>query len=113
MPESATSDTSATATADSAGPVHATGPAPSRLPRSVRNLVVGVVVSAATAVAVLSQTAARAAGTGRGPTLALFTVLVLISWLRPLIMQRGSQSEAVHPDEAAFVVAAILLPPFG
>src|SRR5204863_6356084 len=105
MPQSATSESTATATAAPVGPVDATGPARSRLPRSVRALVVGVVFSAAASVAALSQTAARQAGTGRWLTVVLFTVVVLVSWLRPLIMQRGSQTEAVHPDEAAFVVA--------
>src|SRR4051812_5106798 len=113
MAESATSDDVPAATPAPAGLVHATGPARSRLPRGVRMVVGGVVVSAVGSVVALSQTGATRAGFGRPATVALFTVLVLVSWLRPLIMQRGSQSEAVHPDEAAFVVAAILLPPFG
>src|SRR4051794_27224625 len=113
MAESATSDEVPAATPAPAGLVHATGPARSRLPRGVRMVVGGGVVGAVGSVAALSQTGATRAGFGRPATVALFTVLVLVSWLRPLIMQRGSLSEAVHPDEAAFVVAAILLPPFG
>jgi len=41
---------------------------------------------------------------------AVFGVLVLTSWLWPLIIYVGDQSEAVHFDEALFVVLMLLVP---
>src|SRR4051812_39248761 len=109
MSETLSPDTAAA----SAGPATEAGPAESRLPGGVWALIAGVVVAGAAAVAALFVTPARESGVGPVVPVMFFTVLVLVSWLFPLIMHRGSESEAVHPDEAAFVVAAILLPPIG
>jgi len=42
--------------------------------------------------------------------LVAFTLLVIASWLWPLVMYRGSESEAVHLDEGFFVIMVLLLP---
>jgi diguanylate cyclase (GGDEF)-like protein/PAS domain S-box-containing protein len=41
---------------------------------------------------------------------AVLVVLVTGSWTRPLMIYRGTESEAVHLDEGFFVIAALLLP---
>jgi diguanylate cyclase (GGDEF)-like protein/PAS domain S-box-containing protein len=40
----------------------------------------------------------------------VFGALVVVSWVWPLIIYRGSESEAVHFDEGFFVIMALLLP---
>jgi hypothetical protein len=37
-------------------------------------------------------------------------ILVVVSWVWPLMIYRGSESEAVHFDEGFFVIMALLLP---
>jgi hypothetical protein len=41
---------------------------------------------------------------------AVLVVLVTGSWIRPLMIYRGTESEAVHLDEGFFVIMALLLP---
>lgn len=41
----------------------------------------------------------------------VFTVLLRLSWMRPLVLFRGGESESFHLDEAFFVIMALLLPP--
>ncbi len=41
----------------------------------------------------------------------VFGTMVLLSWLRPLIMYVGDQSEAVHLDEGVLVVLLLLVRP--
>ena len=43
--------------------------------------------------------------------MALFEVLLITSWVRPLILYVGDQSEAVHLDEGIFVVLILLVRP--
>jgi diguanylate cyclase (GGDEF)-like protein len=38
-------------------------------------------------------------------------VLDLLSWIKPLVLFRSSQSEAIHFDEGFFVIMALVLPP--
>jgi diguanylate cyclase (GGDEF)-like protein/PAS domain S-box-containing protein len=40
----------------------------------------------------------------------VLVVLVTGSWIRPLMIYRGTESEAVHLDEGFFVIMALLLP---
>ncbi len=55
---------------------------------------------------------------GRGPfpdpnelwVFACLTVLVAVTWARPLVMYRDGQSEALNLDEGFFVIVALLLP---
>jgi diguanylate cyclase (GGDEF)-like protein/PAS domain S-box-containing protein len=50
---------------------------------------------------------------GVGPVLdgVVLTAVVLASWVWPLLIYRGEQSEAVHLDDGCFVIMALLLPP--
>ncbi len=41
----------------------------------------------------------------------VFLILVIISWLRPLIVYVGDQSQAIHLDEGFFVVLTLLVRP--
>jgi diguanylate cyclase (GGDEF)-like protein/PAS domain S-box-containing protein len=41
----------------------------------------------------------------------VLTAVVLASWVWPLLIYRGEQSEAVHLDDGCFVIMALLLPP--
>ena len=42
--------------------------------------------------------------------MAVFGLLIAVSWVWPLVIYRGSESEAVHFDEGFFVIMALLVP---
>src|SRR5262249_30291384 len=45
--------------------------------------------------------------------LAVLSALVIASWIWPLVMYRGTESEAHHLDEGFFVIMALILPAGG
>ena len=64
-------------------------------------------------VAVLSLLHAPLRGLNEIVVFATLTVLIIAVWVRPLVMYRGSQSEAINLDEGFVLVAALLLPAGG
>ncbi len=79
------------------------------MPLRVRLVVVAATVAGA-------ATVGGASLAGHGPvsspaTFAMMVALLAATWLWPLLLYRGVESEAVHFDEALFVVMALLLPP--
>ena len=49
-------------------------------------------------------------GDGQLIVISVFSLLVLLSWVRPLIVYIGEQSEAVQLDEACFVILVLIAP---
>ena len=56
---------------------------------------------------------ARRSGVGPVAHVVLFSLAVVTSWLWPLVMYRGTESEAVHLDEGFLVAMTLVLPPAG
>ena len=82
------------------------------LPRSAK-VVIAVAVGGGCAAAASGGALASTSGIGSAAPLAFFTAAVLANWLWPLVMYRGTESEAVHLDEGFFVVMALVLPASG
>src|SRR3982750_4101997 len=82
------------------------------LPFAARALIMGVVALGAGAFAAAWR-ATAGDGVGDVATDLYLAGLLVVAWAFPLVLHRGSETEAVQPDEAAFVITAILLPPFG
>ena len=82
------------------------------LPLRARLLVAAVVAAAIGLVATLAVHYGDA-GFGRVGILALLAAVACLAWARPLIVYRGSASEAVHADEGLIFLALVLLPPRG
>jgi hypothetical protein len=82
------------------------------LPRSVR---VAVALAGAAGLAGACGTVALAAHEGLGSLLlvAVFAVVLGVSWTFPLLVLRQEETEAYQPDEAFFVAMALVLPPMG
>jgi diguanylate cyclase (GGDEF)-like protein/PAS domain S-box-containing protein len=83
-----------------------------RLPWPAR---VVVVVAVGGGLAILGPTIGHFVADGPPPgrqliVMAVFEVLVVAGWLRPLIIYVGDQSEAVHLDEGFFVALVLLVP---
>ena len=83
-----------------------------RLPPSARAViaasVLGGVVTMSTGVDL-----ARRSGVGPVGHVVFFCAAVVASWLWPLVMYRGAESEAVHLDEGFLVAMTLVLPPAG
>jgi hypothetical protein len=63
------------------------------------------------AAAIASVVLGREHGLGSLLLLGIFVALVAVTWLWPLLLYRGSESEAVHFDEGFVVMMVLLLPP--
>jgi diguanylate cyclase (GGDEF)-like protein/PAS domain S-box-containing protein len=84
------------------------------LPRPTRAIVAAAVAGgiATLIVAGLRRPAGGAAADSQWIVAAAMGVLLLASWLRPLVVFRGEgESEAAHVDECFFVILALLVPP--
>jgi diguanylate cyclase (GGDEF)-like protein len=82
------------------------------LPMRARLYVATVVAAAAGSGAALTVHYGDA-GFGRLSILVLLAAVTLAAWAWPLIVYRGSASEAVHADEGLLFLALVLLPPRG
>jgi diguanylate cyclase (GGDEF)-like protein/PAS domain S-box-containing protein len=85
-----------------------------KLPRPARAIVAASIAGgvATVIVAVLRRTAGGPVSGGQWIVAAAMGVLLLGSWLRPLVVFRGAgESEAAHVDECFFVILALLVPP--
>src|SRR5437588_769877 len=82
------------------------------LPRSAK-AVIALAIGGGVATSAAGISLSRTSGVGSPAPLAFFTAAVIASWLWPLVMYRGAESEAVHLDEGFFVVMALVLPPGG
>lgn len=76
-------------------------------------LIVALAAVGGLAASVSEVVLARPHGLGALTPVALLTSFILASWLWPLVMYKGEQSEAHHLDEGIFVVMALLLHPAG
>jgi diguanylate cyclase (GGDEF)-like protein len=83
-----------------------------QLPLRARWVVATVIAAAAGSVAALTAHYADA-GFGRIGILVLLAAVGCAAWTWPLIVYRGSASEAVHADEGLIFLALVLLPPRG
>jgi diguanylate cyclase (GGDEF)-like protein/PAS domain S-box-containing protein len=84
-----------------------------KLPRPARAIVaasiaggLGTLIAAS-----LRHSAREPVGESQWIVAAAVGVLLLASWLWPLIVFRGGESEAAHVDECFFVILALLVPP--
>jgi diguanylate cyclase (GGDEF)-like protein/PAS domain S-box-containing protein len=75
--------------------------------------VVTLAVGGGLTTALVALELARRGGTGPLAEVAFFSAAVVASWLWPLVMYRGAESEAVHLDEGFLVVTTLVLPPAG
>src|SRR5438445_6122979 len=82
------------------------------LPRPAKG-VIALAAGGGIATCAAGTALARTNGVGSPAPLAFFTIAVIASWLWPLVMYRGTESEAVHLDEGFFVVMTLILPPGG
>src|SRR5205823_3665619 len=57
------------------------------------------------------QHAAGGADRGQWVVAATMGILILGSWVRPVVVYRGAESEAFNLDEGFFVILALLVPP--
>lgn len=83
-----------------------------QLPLRARWVVATVVAAAAGSVAALAAHYGDA-GFGRVGILVVLAAVGCAAWTWPLIVYRGSASEAVHADEGLIFLALVLLPPRG
>jgi diguanylate cyclase (GGDEF)-like protein/PAS domain S-box-containing protein len=79
------------------------------LPRSAK-AVIALAASGGLATGAAGVVLARTVGIGSPGPLAFFTAVVTASWLWPLVMYRGAESEAVHLEDGFFVLMALVLP---
>ncbi len=87
-------------------PVRAKLPVPARVVISTA-FVSGLVTFAVAVVALLGS---PFPDSSRLLVFATLTVFVAVTWVWPLVMYRGAQSELINLDEGFFVIAALLLP---
>lgn len=52
-------------------------------------------------------------GIGHVPSVVVLASLAAATWIWPLLIYRGTESEAVHLDEGLFVAMDVVLPPAG
>jgi len=83
-----------------------------QLPLRARLVVAAVVAAAAGTVATLTVHYGSA-GFGQVGIVVLLAAVASAAWAWPLIVYRGSASEAVHADEGLIFLALLLLPPRG
>ena len=79
------------------------------LPRSAK-AVIALALGGGLTTAAVGIALARTVGVGSALPLAFFTTAVTASWLWPVVVYRGAESEAVHLDDGFFVVMALVLP---
>ncbi|MGH9170653.1 MAG: putative bifunctional diguanylate cyclase/phosphodiesterase [Acidimicrobiales bacterium] len=82
------------------------------LPTAARLYIATVTVAAAGAAAGIIL-AYRHRGVGSVAILVVLTILVVASWVYPIVMYSKGSSQAHHMDEGFFVVMALILPPVG
>jgi diguanylate cyclase (GGDEF)-like protein/PAS domain S-box-containing protein len=84
-----------------------------KLPRATRVVVAAAVAGGACAllVAVWRRSAPGQLDERQWIVAAAMGVLVLSSWVWPVVVYRGGESEALNMDEAFFVILALLVPP--
>ena len=83
------------------------------IPRATRAIVAASVVGGALTifVAVWRQSAPGDIGQGQWIAAAAIGVLALGSWVWPVVVYRGGESEALNMDEGFLVILALLVPP--
>jgi diguanylate cyclase (GGDEF)-like protein/PAS domain S-box-containing protein len=83
------------------------------LPRAARAIVAASIAGGAAALllAGLREPHAEHVSGSQWAVAAAMGVLLLASWLWPLVVFRGGESEAAHVDECFFVILALLVPP--
>src|SRR5438105_13826888 len=79
------------------------------LPRSAK-AVIALALGGGLTTGAVGVALARTVGVGSALPLAFFTTAVTASWLWPVVVYRGAESEAVHLDDGFFVVMALVLP---
>src|SRR5438309_387485 len=79
------------------------------LPRSAK-AVIALALGGGLTTAAVGIALARTVGVGSALPLAFFTTAVTASWLWPVVVYRGAESDAVHLDDGFFVVMALVLP---
>jgi diguanylate cyclase (GGDEF)-like protein/PAS domain S-box-containing protein len=84
-----------------------------KLPRRARAIVAASIVGGVGTliIAGIRQSACAPVGASQWFAAAVLGVLLLGSWLWPLVVFRGGESEAAHVDECFFVILALLVPP--
>ena len=84
-----------------------------KLPRPARAIVAASIASGVGTliVAGIRQSACAPVSASQWFVAAVLGVLLLASWLWPVIVFRGGESEAAHVDECFFVILALLVPP--
>ncbi|HTW02024.1 MAG TPA: EAL domain-containing protein [Streptosporangiaceae bacterium] len=84
-----------------------------KLPRPARAIVAASIAGgiATLVLASLRQPARVPVGESQWIVASAVGVLLLASWLWPLVVFRGGESEAAHVDECFFVMLALLVPP--
>ncbi len=94
-------------------PVPNAGGEAMKMPRAARAVVTAAVAGGAFTllVAIWRQSAPGQLDERQWIVAAAMGVLVLGSWLWPVVVYRGGESEALNMDEAFFVILALLVPP--
>jgi diguanylate cyclase (GGDEF)-like protein/PAS domain S-box-containing protein len=84
-----------------------------KLPRPARAIVAASIAGGAGTLVIAGIRQSDCAPVGRGQLFvaAVLGVLMLGSWLWPLVVFRGGESEAAHVDECFFAILALLVPP--
>jgi diguanylate cyclase (GGDEF)-like protein/PAS domain S-box-containing protein len=84
-----------------------------KLPRPARAIVAASIAGGVGTliVAGIRQSACAPVSASQWFVAAVLGVLLLASWLWPVIVFRGGESEAAHVDECFFVILALLVPP--
>ena len=83
------------------------------MPRATRLIIAAAVAGGALTllVAAWRQPASAHLGVSQWVVAVTMGVLVLGSWVWPVVVFRGGESEAFHLDEGFFVILALLVPP--
>jgi diguanylate cyclase (GGDEF)-like protein/PAS domain S-box-containing protein len=84
-----------------------------KLPRPARAIVAASIAGGVGTliIAGIRQSVCAPVGESQWFAAAVLGVLLLGSWLWPLVVFRGGESEAAHVDECFFVILALLVPP--
>ena len=84
-----------------------------KLPRPARAIVAASIAGGVGTliIAGIRQSTCAPVGESQWFAAAVLGVLLLGSWLWPLVVFRGGESEAAHVDECFFVILALLVPP--
>jgi diguanylate cyclase (GGDEF)-like protein/PAS domain S-box-containing protein len=84
-----------------------------KMPRATRAIVAASVAGGAltVAVAIWQRPASAGVSTGQWVVAAALGALALGSWVWPVVVYRGGESEALNMDEGFFVILALLVPP--